>query len=116
MGLNTVFDGTKVLSEMSDDPVLHVDEVLHKAVMEMTEEGTTASAATAIRGVGSAWHPTAPMDLQFDRPFFAMVVHVETGTPLCLGRVGDPKEVRENWTRKFANVLWRTTRTTFGKH
>ena len=119
MGLNAMFDGTKVLSEMSDDPDLHVDEVLHKAVMEVTEEGTTASAATAITVLGSACHPTPPMDLQFDRPFFAMVVHVETGTPLFLGRVGDPKEdgvERRNWTKKFANVLWRTTRTTFGKH
>lgn len=96
MGLNAMFDGTRVLSEMSADPSLHVDEVLHKAVMEVTEEGTTASAATAITCYGSAWHPTPPMDLRFDRPFFAIIVHVETGTPLFLGRVGDPKEVREN--------------------
>lgn len=89
MGLNEVFDGTKVLSEMSDDPDLHLDDVLHKAVMEVTEEGTTASAATAAM-IMTRSVPPPPMDLQFDRPFFVMVVHVETGTPLFVGRVGDP--------------------------
>ena len=89
MGLNEVFDGTKVLSQMSDDPDLHLDDVLHKAVMEVAEEGTTASAATAAM-IMTRSVPPPPMDLQFDRPFFVMVVHVETGTPLFVGRVGDP--------------------------
>ena len=89
MGLNEVFDGTKVLSQMSDDPDLHLDDVLHKAVMEVTEEGTTASAATAAM-IMTRSVPPPPMDLAFNRPFFVMVVHVETGTPLFVGRVGDP--------------------------
>ena len=89
MGLNEVFDGTKVLSQMSDDSELHLDDVLHKAVMEVTEEGTTASAATAAM-IMTRSVPPPPMDLALNRPFFVMVVHVETGTPLFVGRVGDP--------------------------
>ena len=89
MGLAEVFDGTGVLSGMSDDPDLHLDDVLHKAVMEVTEEGTTASAATAAM-IMTRSVPPPPQDLEFNRPFFVMVVHVETGTPLFIGRVGDP--------------------------
>jgi len=89
MGLHEVFDGTGVLSGMSDDPDLHLDDVLHKAVMEVTEEGTTASAATAAM-IMTRSVPPPPMDLEFNRPFFVMVVHVKTGTPLFVGRVADP--------------------------
>eukprot|EP00563_Minutocellus_polymorphus_P021053 CAMPEP_0197715082 /NCGR_PEP_ID=MMETSP1434-20131217/260_1 /TAXON_ID=265543 /ORGANISM="Minutocellus polymorphus, Strain CCMP3303" /LENGTH=577 /DNA_ID=CAMNT_0043299089 /DNA_START=30 /DNA_END=1763 /DNA_ORIENTATION=- len=89
MGLHEVFDGTKVLSAISDDPDLHLSDVLHKAVMEVTEEGTTAAAATAAM-IMTRSVPPPPMDLEFNRPFFVMVVHVETGTPLFVGRVGDP--------------------------
>ena len=89
MGLAEVFDGTRVLSGMSDDPDLHLDDILHKAVMEVTEDGTTASAATAAM-IMTRSVPPPPQDLEFNRPFLVMVVHVETGTPLFIGRVGDP--------------------------
>ena len=51
MGVKVAFkesvDGK--FDEMSDDPTLTVGGVLHGAVMEMTEEGTEAAAATVVR-------------------------------------------------------------------
>ena len=89
LGVNEAFDGTDVFSEMSDDPDVHLDNVYHKAVMEVTESGTTAAAATAAM-IMTRSVPPPPMDVVFDRPFVVMVVHVPTGTPLFVGRVADP--------------------------
>ena len=35
-----------IFDQMSDDPDLYLDDVQHKAIMEVTEEGTVAAAVT----------------------------------------------------------------------
>lgn len=90
MGMTSVFDDEEVLMEMSSDKLVHLDDVLHKAVMEVTEEGTEAAAAT-VGIIMTRSMPMPPIDMHFDRPFVMVVVHVDTMTPLFLARVDDPQ-------------------------
>jgi serpin B len=76
--------------EMSDDPLVHLDEVFHKAVMEVTEEGTEAAAAS-VGIIMTRSMPMPPEKLVFDRPFVMIILHVPTKTPLFLARVDDPE-------------------------
>lgn len=52
MGLGPAFDassrdgGDPAFALMTDDPDAHISDVLHKALLEVTEEGTVAAAAT----------------------------------------------------------------------
>ena len=91
IGIKEAFNqnGKDLFNEMSNDPLVHLDEVYHKAVMEVTEEGTVAAAATA--GVmKSRSVPKPPPELVFDHPFVMIVVHMKTGLPLFMTKVDDP--------------------------
>jgi len=90
LGINSCFDGERVLMEMSSDPLVHVDEVLHKAVLEVTEEGTEAAAAS-VGIMMTRSLPPPPIELQFNRPFIMLILHQTTKTPLFVARVDDPE-------------------------
>ena len=71
---------------------LVISKVLHKALVDVNEEGTEAAAATAVIMVD----PTAPRRAPFvptfkaDRPFLFLVRDTQSGTILFLGRVTNP--------------------------
>lgn len=89
MGIQAAFGGKDQFLQMSEDPKVYLDDVLHKAVMEITEEGTVAAAATAgIMRTRSI--PKPPIDMIFDRPFGMVVLHTPSMTPLFVARVDDP--------------------------
>ena len=89
LGVAAAFDPkARGFSRMSNDPKLHIDDVLHKATIEVNEEGTVAAAATAVTVFLS--HPiTIPM--HFNRPFVMLVVHRPSAVPLFAGRFNHPK-------------------------
>ena len=65
---------------------LYIGEVLHKAVVEVNEEGTEAAAVTSI-GVRAT---SLPPQFIVDRPFFFAIRDNETKTALFMGTVMDP--------------------------
>ena len=72
-----------------ETPGLHIDEVIHKTHIEVSEDGTKAAAATAVTMKANS---AAPMEKEtrkvyLDRPFVYALMDVETGTPLFLGVV-----------------------------
>ena len=76
------------------DEALHVSAVLHKARIEVSEEGTEAAAATAVemRLLGSAG-PRPPRQtpvVRVDHPFLFAIRERGRGAILFLGRVADP--------------------------
>jgi serine protease inhibitor len=77
---------------MTDDPQVALDDVVHKAAVEVTEEGTKASAAT-----GAVMTPKSFNALQdsrmiyVDAPFLFAIRNRESGLIVFLGRVDDPK-------------------------
>ncbi|MEX2598526.1 MAG: serpin family protein [Dehalococcoidia bacterium] len=64
-----------------------IDEVKHKAIVEVHEEGTEAAAVTMVVMVESA--PMGSFDFTVDRPFFFALQDDDTGTLLFMGAVHD---------------------------
>mmetsp|Transcript_13425 Transcript_13425/g.29154 ORF Transcript_13425/g.29154 Transcript_13425/m.29154 type:complete len:432 (+) Transcript_13425:111-1406(+) len=91
MGMKIAFDdrNQNMFDEMSGNPGLYVGDVLHGAVMEVTEAGTEAAAATVVP-MRSRSMPRAPPEITFDRPFVVVVIHKATGEPVFMGRVEEP--------------------------
>ena len=75
---------------MSDAPDLYLNDVLHRASIEVTEEGTIAAAATAVI-MKQRSMPRPPTPMRFDRPFVMLVVHRPTAVPLFVGRFNHPE-------------------------
>jgi serpin B len=73
-------------------PDLEITAAVHAADITVDEAGTEAAAATAVGiGVTSAPAPGEIVELVADRPYLFAVRHVETGAPLFVGRVADPR-------------------------
>jgi serpin B len=74
-------------------PDLFIGDILHRAAIEVDEEGTQASAATAVvlaeRAVSPP--PDQPEVLRVDRPFLFYVTDTTTGAILFQGRTSDPR-------------------------
>jgi serpin B len=73
---------------------LYISHVIHKAWIEVTEEGTEAAAATALSvAVGSA-APQAPrLVFRADHPFIFLIRDRISGSLLFIGRMADPRGV-----------------------
>jgi serpin B len=71
---------------------LYIGEVLHRAVVKVTEEGTEAAAATAVAMIaGSALQPKRDLPFPVDRPFLFFITERSTGAILFQGRIMDPR-------------------------
>jgi serpin B len=67
-----------------------IGEVVHKAYVDVNEEGTEAAAATAVvMMVGGA--PPRPPEFRADHPFLFLIQENRTGSILFLGRVVNPR-------------------------
>ncbi|RKU16626.1 proteinase inhibitor I4 serpin [Candidatus Poribacteria bacterium] len=91
LGMGIAFaPGLADFSRMADLEVLgqnlYIGEVLHKAVVEVNEEGTEAAAVTSV-GIRAT---SAPPAFMANRPFFFAIRDNETKTVLFMGTVVDP--------------------------
>ncbi|XP_004695046.1 PREDICTED: leukocyte elastase inhibitor-like [Condylura cristata] len=89
LGVEDLFTPSKAdLSGMTEASGLSVSGIIHKAFVEMSEEGTEAAAATAARMTYCSGRPKP----QFfaDHPFIFMIRHNPSGSILFLGRVSSP--------------------------
>jgi len=68
---------------------LYLDAVLHKAFVEVNEEGTEAAAATVSMAKSTGRPPPLP-EFMADHPFVFFIRHKTTGAILFLGRLTDP--------------------------
>ncbi|XP_073703204.1 leukocyte elastase inhibitor-like [Garra rufa] len=90
MGLEDVFDPQKVnLSGMSPNNDLVVSAVIHKAFVEVNEEGTEAAAATGIVFVTTSM-PADPKRFIADHPFLFFIRHNPSNSILFYGRFCSP--------------------------
>lgn len=90
MGMRLVFTEKADLSGMAGSPgELCVTAVLHKAFVDVNEEGTEAAGATGIV-VGITCMPPPPVEFKADHPFVFLIRHTATGEVLFAGRVVDP--------------------------
>ena len=73
---------------------LCISEVIHKAFVEVNEDGTEAAAATGVTVelCRAAFHRPPPVPVfRADHPFVFMIRHNESGSILFLGRVANPE-------------------------
>jgi serpin B len=70
-----------------------IDQIVHRAVIEVSEEATEAAAATAIgiRVTSAMPKPVEPLQFRVDRPFLYYRVDESTGAVLFQGRIVDPR-------------------------
>jgi len=90
MGMTDAFDsGRADFSGMTGTKDLFISAVVHKAFVDVNEEGTEAAAATAVvirpkNGGGG------PPEFRADHPFLFLIRDTRTGAILFLGRILDP--------------------------
>jgi len=87
-GVVDIFSDKANLIGISRDKNLFVNDVLHRATIEVDEAGTVASAATAVI-MGTKAVSAVPR-FTVDRPFLFFIVHKPTKTPVFMGRVMNP--------------------------
>ncbi|MCK9590477.1 MAG: serpin family protein [Methanoregula sp.] len=91
MGMPMAFSPEADFSGMDGTKSLFIGDVIHKAFVEVNEEGTEAAAATAVVMKLSAVVPenTIP-EFRADHPFLFLIQDDETETILFIGRVVNP--------------------------
>lgn len=88
MGMGAAFGGAD-FSGMDGTTSLFIDKVLHKAFVDVNEEGTEAAAATAV--IMARGMPPPPVTFRADHPFLFLIRDNKTGSILFLGRVLEPE-------------------------
>jgi serpin B len=93
LGVRTAFTGAANFSGITQDEQLSISAVVHKAYIDVGEEGTEAAAATAviIRQLTLTRKPQPDVTLVVDRPFLFAIVETDSGLPLFLGQFTRPR-------------------------
>ncbi len=95
LGMKTAFDpNTADFSAMTGDKSLVISAAIHKAYIDVDENGTEAAAATAVvmRMATAMQQRTPPPPIYFtaDHPFLFLIRDNASGAILFMGRVTDP--------------------------
>jgi serpin B len=94
LGMANAFSSYADFSKITGARDLQISDVLHKAYIDINEEGTEAAAATAVIMVLTSNGNGGSSRIVFDadHPFLYIVQHKETGTILFIGSVTNPAE------------------------
>ncbi len=94
MGMPLAFDSHAAdFSAMTGKPELFISAVIHKAFIDVNEEGTEAAAATAAVFGLMALAPRPheqPLVFRADHPFLYLIRDNHSGSILFMGRITDP--------------------------
>jgi len=93
MGMVDAFSDNADFSGIAKSESLCIDKVIHKAFVEVNEEGTEAAAATAVlmKPTAVMIRPEPPVAFRADHSFVYLIRNRSTGAILFLGRLVDPK-------------------------
>lgn len=103
LGVTDVFDSEKAdLSNIVDLENAYINNAVHKANIEFTQDGIKAAAATFLGGAG-AGEPfdhrlemkVIDVDLTFDKPYMYLIRDVETGEIWFAGTVYEPLDIED---------------------
>jgi serpin B len=91
LGMPSAFDRAAAdFTGMTRDEPLAISTVVQEAFVAVDEQGAEAAAATGIVAVRTA-ALARPQTMIFDRPFLFLIFDRETGLPVFIGRVEDPR-------------------------
>ena len=92
LGVDEAFGDGADFSGITGAERLRIGTVVHKAYIDVDEQGTEAAAATAVGMTAlAAFRPPPPVTMVVDRPFLFAIVHTATGLPLFLGQLSRPR-------------------------
>jgi len=86
MGLKEAFTNADLCNMGDFVGQTYISRVLHDTYLKIDEKGAEGAAVTTV-GVGVE---SLPPSITFDRPFFFIIRHVATNTPIFIGKYGDP--------------------------
>ena len=72
-------------------PDFAITQAAQAANITVAEKGTVAAAVTQFNGMVTSAPPQPDRTIEFDRPFHYQILHTETGLPLFMGTVADPR-------------------------
>lgn len=91
MGMTAPFSRQSDFSGMDGTHDLFISAVVHKAYVDVNEEGTEAAAATGAAIAARAVHAPQPVPVfRADHPFIFLIRDTHSGSILFLGRMMDP--------------------------
>ena len=91
MGMTDAFCGVADFSGMNGKRDLFISAVIHKAYVDVNEEGTEAAAATGVVMRLTSARPEEPVVFNADHPFVFLIRDNKSGSILFIGRVMNPK-------------------------
>lgn len=92
LGVRRAFTHKADFSGVTGDKKLKVSQVVHKAVLDVAENGTEAAAATAIKMVPLSGKLGPLTILNFNRPFLMAIICKDTQSVLFLAKVVHPRQ------------------------
>ena len=92
MGMPAAFGGSADFSGMTGKRDFAISEVIHKAYIDVNEEGTEAAAATSVTMRAMAMRPVeqAPPVFRADHPFVFLIRDNRSDSILFMGRMANP--------------------------
>ncbi|CAE7616708.1 SERPINB2 [Symbiodinium pilosum] len=90
LGLKETLEPRGGFLKMSDDLSVHLSEVMHKATLEVNEEGTVAAAASGAVMKAKSIAPKPPVAMTVDRPFL-FILSDGLGSVHFLGQIVVPE-------------------------
>ncbi|MEN6450681.1 MAG: serpin family protein, partial [Thermoguttaceae bacterium] len=91
LGMKLAFSPEADFSGMSTQEKFYVSDVIHKAFVDVNEEGTEAAAATGVMVRATALrHPEPTPVFRADHPFLFLIRDLRSGAILFMGRMTDP--------------------------
>ncbi|MBN1252913.1 MAG: serpin family protein, partial [Bacteroidales bacterium] len=85
LGLELAFKSNADFSGITGNKDLHISNIIHKSVIELSEEGTEASSSTAILTTRSTSVPSIPKSFVADHPFIFLIKDNTSNLILFMG-------------------------------
>lgn len=90
LGMTDAFDADKAdFSGMTGQKDLYISDVIHKAYIDVNEEGTEAAAATVV-GMSTTSMPAEELTINLDNPFIYVIYNTQTNAIVFMGHVVNP--------------------------
>ncbi|KFV74853.1 Alpha-1-antiproteinase 2, partial [Struthio camelus australis] len=90
MGVTEVFSDQADLSGMTENTRLKVSKAIHKAKVDVNENGTEAAAVTVVEITATSLQLPPPPVIRFNRPFLMLIFDKAASSIIFIGKIVNP--------------------------